>query len=159
MKIIDKFKQWQKAKLLALQYDNESYRCIQLIADLADSIFPKEIRTVSKNLETTDHDGIFMVSKSRLQEYMSLYDPQVLRFSKTTNSFGYPALNFGESKGLTFKRVIIFPNGKAKNWITSGDIDHIAASAAKFYVAATRARFSVAFLHDGDFNLADAMRW
>lgn len=159
LKIIDKFKYWQQKNLLNLLYDNESYRCSQVIANLADSIFPEENKTVSKNLEKTEHDGIFMVAKSRLQEYMTQYDPQVLRFSRTTDNLGYPALNFGESKGMTFRRVIIFPNGKASSWIKSGDIKHIAASAAKMYVAATRARFSVAFLYDGDFNISDAVRW
>jgi len=159
LKIIDKFKYWQQKKLLNLVYDNDSYRCSQVIANLADSIFPEENKTLSKNLETTEHDGIFMISKSRLEEYMIQYAPQVLRFSKTTDSLGYSALNFGESKGLTFNRVIIFPNGKATSWIKSGEIKHIAASAAKLYVATTRARFSVAFLYDGDFKLPDAVRW
>jgi len=77
-----------------------------------------------------------------------LYTPTVMRHDVRTDCKGYPAINFGDSKGKTFDRVLIFPNGPIKSFLSSGNIDKITA-APKYYVAFTRARFSVAFAYDG----------
>lgn len=58
-------------------------------------------------------------------------------------------MNFGESKGLTFDRVLIFPHGLGKKRLASGDLKHVKDSAAKMYVGVTRARHSIAFVFDG----------
>ena len=58
-------------------------------------------------------------------------------------------MNFGEAKGLTFDRVLIFPHGGGKKWLSTGKLTHIEKSAAKMYVGTTRARFSVAFVFEG----------
>jgi DNA helicase II / ATP-dependent DNA helicase PcrA len=57
-------------------------------------------------------------------------------------------MNFGETKGLTFDRVLIFPHGLGKKWLGSGDLKHVEKSLAKMYVGVTRARHSVAFVFD-----------
>ena len=58
-------------------------------------------------------------------------------------------MNFGEAKGLTFDRVLIYPHGGGKQWLSTGKLMHIEKSAAKMYVGATRARYSVAFVFEG----------
>ena len=58
-------------------------------------------------------------------------------------------MNFGESKGLTFDRVLIFPHKLAQKWLSTGQLDHIASSVEKLYVGVSRARYSVAFVYDG----------
>ena len=68
---------------------------------------------------------------------------------KKTTCDNYPAMNFGESKGLTFDRVLIFPHGGGKKWLYTGELVHVEKSAAKMYVGATRARYSVAFVLEG----------
>ena len=157
--IIDKFREWNKATLGTLSYEQETYRCHQAIADLADSFFPQEPRTVSRNEATTGHDGVFAIQSGSLHDYMNRYRPQVLRLDKRTPCEGYEAMNYGESKGLTFDRVLIFPHKKGKQWLSSGDFSHVVDSAAKMYVGTTRARHSVTFVIDGEVGVAGVQKY
>lgn len=107
----------------------------------------------------TGHDGVFLVSSADVGEYMKRFAPQVLRYSAATNCDLDEAMNFGESKGLTFERVLIYPHGPARKWLASGDIRHVEKSLTKMYVAVTRARYSVAFVHDGKICSVAATKW
>jgi DNA helicase-2/ATP-dependent DNA helicase PcrA len=149
VKIIKKLREWDKAKLCGLTYEVETYRCNQQIADIADGFFPQEPKTKSLNKKATGHDGVFVISISDVAQYVEKYQPQVLRLDVKTDCHGYPALNFGESKGLTFERVLIFPHKLGQKWLSSGELTHVEKSAAKLYVGVSRARYSVAFVHDG----------
>lgn len=113
-------------------------------------LWPNMEKTVSKNSTTTGHDGIFVVSKNNVHEYVKRYKPTILRYDrKTKETYGYPALNFGNAKGLEFDRVLIIPHGPIKKYLKSGDVNDVSGSLEKFYVAVTRAKHSVAFLYDG----------
>ncbi|MDX0979878.1 AAA family ATPase [Sinorhizobium medicae] len=147
--IINKFKAWENAGLAALSYERHTHRCHQHIADLGDRFFPTEPTTKSLNDAVTGHDGVFIVATAQVDAYVAAFAPQVLRFDKKTACRDLPAMNFGESKGLTFDRVMIFPHGLGKKWLSTGQVNHVAKSAAKMYVGATRARYSLAFVHDG----------
>lgn len=147
--IIKKFREWEKAQICGLTYEVETYRCNQHIADIADGFFPLEPKTKSLNVNVTGHDGAFILPRAHVAIYMQLYRPQVLRLDVKTNCNGYPAMNFGESKGLTFERVVIFPHKLGEKWLATGDLKHVEKSAPKMYVAITRARHSVAFVYDG----------
>jgi DNA helicase-2/ATP-dependent DNA helicase PcrA len=159
IRIIDKFREWHEADLGTLSYEQETYRCHQAIADLADAFFPQEPRTVSRNETTTGHDGVFAIESALLHDYMNRYRPQVLRLDKRTSCEGYEAMNYGESKGLTFDRVLIFPHKKGKQWLSSGDFSHVSDSATKMYVGTTRARYSVAFVIDGEVGVAGVQKY
>jgi DNA helicase II / ATP-dependent DNA helicase PcrA len=154
IRIIDKFKQWHDANLGALTYERETYRCHQSIADLADSFFPSEPRTVSRNEVNTEHDGVFVIHSKSLHNYLKRHQPQILRLNKSTLCEDYEALNYGESKGLTFERVLIFPHKEAKKWLSTGDFSYVEGSAAKMYVGITRARHSVTFVFDGEVKVS-----
>jgi DNA helicase II / ATP-dependent DNA helicase PcrA len=147
--IIRKFRDWNKANLCTLDYEVETHRCNQQIADVADGFFPKEPKTKSLNQTTTGHDGVFVISSADLKTYVERYSPQVLRLDVRTDCYGYSAMNFGESKGLTFERVLIFPHKSGKKWLSTGKLSHVEKSAEKLYVGVSRARHSVAFVHDG----------
>lgn len=147
--IIKKFEEWKKAGLIALHYEQHTHRCHQDIADLGDSFFPNEPVTKSLNTTVTEHDGIFIVPSGKVAQYVEQFRPQVLRLDKRTPCNGLAALNFGESKGMTFTRVLIFPHGGGKKWLKTGVISHVEGSIEKMYVGATRARQSVAFVYDG----------
>lgn len=67
-------------------------------------------------------------------------------------------MNFGESKGLTFDRVLIFPHKLGKKWLSSGDFKHVAKSSSKMYVGVTRARYSVTFAFDSEVKVAGIRR-
>lgn len=159
--IIKKFKAWENAGLVSINYEQHTYRCNQAIADLGDSFFPDEPRTLSRNDKVTGHDGIFLVFSSDVEEYVRQFDPQLLRYSSTTKCGLHEAsaMNFGQSKGLTFERVLIYPHEKGKSWLNSGKLIHVEKSAAKMYVAVTRARYSVAFVYDKETCAIPAARW
>lgn len=157
--IIKKFEQWEKAGLVSIAYERQTFRCNQAVADLADSFFPGEPKTISRNGLSTGHDGVFLVAPADVDTYMATFSPQVLRYSAKTRCDPYDAMNFGEAKGLTFDRVLIYPHGKASSWLTSGNLAHVQKSAAKMYVAVTRARYSVAFVFDGSTCAVAASRW
>lgn len=153
IKVIDKFRAWEKAELAKLLFERETYRCHQLIADLADSFFPNEPTTISRNDKITGHDGVFVIGRDTVGCYVDRFSPQVLRLDRRTDCAGYPALNFGDSKGMTFDRVLIFPHKSGEKWLKSGDFKYVAGSVAKLYVGVTRARHSVAFVHEGPCGL------
>lgn len=146
--IIELFRLWHRKRLCTLDHHNHSYRCNQMICDLADTLFSDLPNTESRNGEMTPHDGVFLVPAASLEKYVAQYSPVILRYSRATRC-EYSALNFGDSKGLTFDRVLIIPHGPLRKFLSSGDVNHVEASACKLYVAITRARFSVAFLYDG----------
>lgn len=153
--IIKKFEDWKKAGLIALQYERHTHRCHQDIADLGDSFFPNEPTTKSINDTKTDHDGVFIVPSGKVAQYVEHFRPQVLRLDRRTPCNGLSALNFGESKGMTFDRVLIFPHNLGSKWLKTGDISHVEGSIEKMYVATTRARQSVAFVYDGAVGIAN----
>ena len=155
--IVKKFRLWEKAKLLTISYETKSHRCHQHIANLADSLFPNEHPTVSLNTAVTGHDGVFLVPPSRVEDYLTKFRPQILRYDRRTqcSDFSQP-MNFGEAKGLTFDRVLIYPHGPCNNWLRSGDPAKIKSSNSKMYVGITRARFSVAFVFDKNAKIPQA---
>jgi DNA helicase-2/ATP-dependent DNA helicase PcrA len=157
--IIKKFRQWEKQGLCTLTYQYNTHRCNQEIADLADSLFPDEPRTNSDCNVRTGHDGIFLVRHSDVDAYVRDFRPQVLRLSIRTNCNNLSAMNFGESKGLSFDHVIIFPHGLGERWLKTGDRRHIEGSRAKLYVGITRARYSVAFVFNGPTATLNALMY
>lgn len=54
-------------------------------------------------------------------------------------------MNFGECKGLTFDRILIFPNKPFLEYIQKGKAF---GSPEKYYIAVTRPRFSIAIAVD-----------
>lgn len=157
--IIKKFELWEKVGLTTIEYECHTHRCNQAIADLGDSFFPNEPKTISRNDTLTGHDGVFLVAGANVGEYVKRFSPQVLRYSAKTDCTPYEAMNFGESKGLTFERVLIYPHGLARSWLVSGKINHVEKSATKMYVAVTRARYSVAFVYNEKLCGIPATRW
>ncbi len=146
-KIIAKFREWQKKKLCTLDYQLHTHRCNQAITDFADALYPSEPKTTSLNSMATGHDGVFSISVADVPAYVTKYQPQVLRYDKNSDCLGLEAMNFGISKGMTFDRVLIFPTLIMGKWLSTGVDSHITGSRAKTYVAVTRARHSVTFVH------------
>lgn len=159
IKIIKKIREWEKLKLCKTTYQSETHRCNQNIADIADSFFPREPKTKSLNDAFTGHDGVFAVHSSDIEAYVRRFRPQVLRLDVRTDCHGYEPMNFGESKGLTFERILIFPHKLAKAWLASGDVKHVEKSASKMYVGVSRARQSVAFAYDGALGVTGIARY
>lgn len=68
--------------------------------------------------------------------------------STTNVSTDCRVYNFGESKGKTFDRVIIYPTDDMEKWVYKNATVLTYSTRAKFYVAITRARYSVAIISD-----------
>ena len=66
----------------------------------------------------------------------------------------YSVMNFGESKGLTFDRVLIYPTKTMMSWILDHSKDLPYQSKSKLYVAITRARHSVGIVYDNKKNIS-----
>lgn len=159
IKVLRKFREWEKLNLCKITYQAETHRCNQDIADIADGFFPLEPRTNSRNNELTGHDGVFAVYNSDVEAYVRRFGPQVLRLDVKTNCHGYRSMNFGRSKGLTFERVLIFPHKLAQTWLATGDVKHVERSASKMYVGVSRARYSVAFVYEGALGVVGITRY
>lgn len=124
---------------------NENHRSNQTICDFADDIYPDLPKTTSAMGDSTEHDGIFLVPRDEARDYYERHRPVVLRNSKAADALGLPARNFGVAKGSTYERVLIFPTKPILTYLEDRDASKLKAP-ERLYVAATRARYSVAFV-------------
>ncbi|MGC4174702.1 MAG: AAA family ATPase [Demequina sp.] len=140
--IVEWIEQQEAAGLVAVSNLTDSYRCNQPICDYADALYPDLPETVGKNTEVVDHMGVHLVHVDDLERYREELGPQELRWDRR-NSLALPsARNFGEVKGKSFNRVLIFPTNPMSSYIESGT-ELAQGARSKFYVAVTRARHSV----------------
>lgn len=125
-----------------------SWRNNQDICNFANKLFPEYPQCVSRQKETTDHDGVFFVAEKDIGRYIEKYKPLQLRYNRRTKKINsnFEVKNFGESKGTTYDRVIIYPTKKMLKWILDGERINNFEARCKFYVAITRAKFSVAIV-------------
>ena len=146
----------------------DSFRNCQAICDFANRMHGNKYGTCTSNAERCNdfkrekyekHGGIWIVHEKYVKKYTETYAPKILRDSKRvvlppfvkTND----VLNFGASKGLTFDRVLIYPTEPMEKWLKNpsdpfgeNSENKTNVSSCKFYVAITRARYSVAFVVD-----------
>lgn len=126
-----------------------NHRCVCSICALSNVLFPTLQKTESGNKNITEHDGVFLVKKQDVEPYLEKYTPVQLRSDKRTiTSDKYQTMNFGESKGLSFERILIYPTAPIKKWLGDNNSELAATSRSKLYVAITRAQQSVAFVYD-----------
>jgi len=138
-----------------------NYRCNSLICELSNKLFLDFTPASSGNNKVTSHDGVFLINRSDIDKYLSAFSPIQLRDnvrSKVNNN--YPVLNFGESKGLSFDRVLIYPTKPFIEWLADNNSELAPTSRSKFYVALTRARYSVGIVcEDTDKSIIEIQRW
>jgi len=139
------FKDLEDTGYVSVERNLSSRRFNQQICCFANRIFPigDPINTIMT--EETMHDGVFLISADDIDDYIKTYSPQLLRYDKNANTYGYPAINYGACKGETFDRVMIVPNGPLMKFITKGTA---LGSPEKYYVAATRPKYSIAIVFD-----------
>jgi DNA helicase-2/ATP-dependent DNA helicase PcrA len=144
--IVSFFEELQTKNICTIETSNTSSRCHSAICLWANQIYP-ELPASTGHSNPTNHDGVFTISRAEVTQYIIDHSPIILRFSSATKTMDLPAKNIGLTKGLTFDRVLIFPTAKMKKFIRTLNPDD-AGDRAKFYVAVTRARHSVAFVID-----------
>lgn len=156
-----KNKQFKKAAIinffeddsLGIETDTTSlttnYRCNEAICNLSNKLFTDLPPTTSGNNDTTTHDGVFLVREADIDEYLKTYSPVQLRENvKTEVNANYRVMNFGESKGLSFDRVLIYPTNPILKWLADNNSELAPTSRSKLYVALTRARYSVGIIYN-----------
>ena len=141
--IIDKFEAWQAGGRARIEIHNHSYRCVQEICDAADKLFPDVAGTISRNHTRTSHDGMFLVRQRDVGAYVQRFSPQTLRYNRRKKNVPGIPYNFGEAKGMTFERVLIFPHKPLETYCLTGKLEAAGKELPKIYVAMTRARQSV----------------
>ena len=134
-------------QVFLLENRNFSYRCRKEICRFADSLFPEFPATVSMNQRVTGHDGLFAITSEDVDHYAGLFKPQVLVWENASRHEDR-ARNFGDVKGLTFERVLIYPTKTIEEYLSGGKLLK-EVTRAKFYVAITRASQSVAIVLNG----------
>lgn len=93
---------------------------------------------------SVDREGVFLVKKEDVQKYCEKFSPTILRWDRAI----FPEWNYGKSKGLTFDRVLIYPTDRIKKWLKNNNESLKPSSRCKFYVAITRAKYSVGIVYD-----------
>ena len=145
-------------------YLNSNYRSAQPICLFADRIhegifeFQAAVSLASAVPEVFgDHVGVFTVKMSDVPAYLERYRPVILRISRTTEvalCHGHRTYNYGESKGMSFDRALVLTTEKQRRFLGGEtdvfDADNTEKARNTLYVVATRARYSVAFVFEGD---------
>lgn len=129
---------------------NISYRCNQKICDYSAELYPQYSACRSRQNKKTNHGGIYLIKKEDVKQYLYKYNPVQLRLNISTKDVDkdYEVYNFGESKGLTFDRVLIYPTDPMRKWILNHNAGLEKKTRSQFYVAITRARYSVGIVFD-----------
>lgn len=141
-----------KKGLFSLTEQTTNYRCCSAIVDLANQVFNPGLgleNATSGQLITHPHQGVFYITEDEVDDYVSRFSPMPLRLNKRSAKKWNDDLqftNFGEAKGLQADHVLIFPTAPIKTFLESRSPIDSPQSAARLYVAITRARHSVAFV-------------
>lgn len=156
-----KNKKFQKSKIVYFFEDNSmqiekdstslivNYRCVSPICAFSNKLFPDLPQTTSGNNSKLSHTGVFFVKRKDLTQYLKKFNPAQLRYdSRTPVDENYFVRTFGDSKGLSFDRILIYPPKTLTDWLENNNLELAPTSRSKFYVAITRARFSVGIAYD-----------
>lgn len=140
------------------------HRCNQQILDVANALYPdltaaKSIRSLQE--EDTVLPALHIVLDKDIEQYRKRWLPAILRSSTKTNvPEKYKPHNFGASKGRTYDRVLIYPTEPIRKWLRDPTAELKPQARAKFYVALTRARFSVGIVGNNALsNMANIPLW
>lgn len=150
--LMEWYREFEKSGRLRIDEKAETYRFNQTIAEFSDTIFQNSLgfsSTVSRMNDETSHDGVFLLAKEDLGHYIAEFNPTVLRHSSSSwrDQTARNPITFGNSKGRTYQRVIILATGAIQDFCLKGK-ELKDKSACAFYVAVTRAQYSVAIVID-----------
>lgn len=158
-----KFKKFKKSEIVnffedkSIQIETDdstltkNFRSGLEICFLSNKLYPDLKKTSPGNFKRTGHDGIFLVKRVDVKGYLLKYRPMQLRHDIGTKvDDNYEVMTFGKSKGLEFNRVLIYPTKPFISWLLNHKSPLQPTSRSKFYVAITRAIYSVGIVFDYD---------
>lgn len=142
------FNELLRENKIEIEYKQVTRRFGVKIAELANSVDPSgQLLSGSNESNPERINSILLVSKKDIDLYCQLYQPQLLIMDKNSlkklPQRHSRTINFGESKGMTFDHTLIVPNGPLDKFLKKGTP---LQSPVKYYIAVTRAKYSVAFL-------------
>lgn len=122
------------------------------VCKLSSQLYPFLDCPDSDNNTVSEHDGMFFIDSKNLDAYLEKYKPMQLRLKINSRHIhpDYPVFNFGDSKGKSFNRTIIFPTSDMKLWLKNHSTSLAPLTRAQLYVALTRTRQSLAIYLDGE---------
>lgn len=133
--------------ILSKKERTECRRSVASICSFADQLYPDLPTTVStKPVSEGRHAGVFFVLEKNLEEYRAAVRPQELRWDRRNKKAGPTARNMGEVKGSDFPDVLIFLTQPMIDYLDGVESTLKPMALAKFYVAITRAEYSVGLL-------------
>lgn len=147
--LVDWFREREADGICELTFAETSQRFNHAIARFSDLIHDPALdlpATTGLFAETSEHDGLFLIDDDHLESYTRLWKPTLLRV-RISDRFLPEAevINFGVSKGITRERVAILTTDPIRKWLANKNL-LTDQSASGFYVASTRARYSVALV-------------
>jgi len=151
---------------------NKSHRNNSIICKYSSKLFPEYQETFPCECDSCrniikEHQGVFLIRENDIHNYLLKFNPIQLVWnscSKFNKNFSH--LNMGKAKGKTYERVLIYPTEQMRLWIKDNTYDFVKTVNGKkkkseyvkekFYVALTRAKYSVAivmnFVDDDKFS-------
>lgn len=130
---------------IVLKTSNKTNRFNKDIAKFVNLVDSVEPLVQSDLMSDNEYDGVFIIEQKIINYYLKIFNPQCLRYDKRTPVESTNVMNYGVVKGRTFDRVLIYPNGKFKDFLFK---NKSITAPEKYYIAATRARKSLAFVVD-----------
>jgi DNA helicase-2/ATP-dependent DNA helicase PcrA len=134
---------------------NRSHRNSAVICTVSSRLFPvlpasQACDCVRCRTGSAAWNGAFILRTADYAHYLATVRPMQLRDKITSLGVDqrWPAMNFGESKGRGFDHVVILPTEPMRLWLSDHATNLKPQSRAKFYVALTRGRHSVAIAMD-----------
>lgn len=140
-----------------------SHRNNKEICDFSSKLYPDLPVTTACNcpecrINSSVHNGIFLIREADQEKYLSTHNPVQLRWNVNVNAdTNYSVLTFGESKGKTIDRVLIYPTVEMKKWMNDNSLELKSGTRAKFYVGITRAKYSVGIVCDDE--IEGILKW
>lgn len=154
VKLVDWFRDREKVGRCQIVVNDTTKRFNQQIADFSDLIHDPALalpKTTSEGVELSGHDGVFLIDAKHLMTYFSdQATPPTTLWSRNSDR-AVPegeVLTFGKAKGVTRDRIIILATDQIVALLKNRTAMS-SRSACGFYVAVTRARYSVAIVAKG----------
>ena len=140
---------------------NTCYRCHRDIISFVNEYYKEYEPMESTEIEEKEHQGVFIIRKNQIEEYIKKYKPiQIVYNSKTKTSKLSRTITMGKSKGATYSRVLIYPTEEFKKYILKGNANINGETKNKIYVGMTRPINSLTFVidnKDNKFNLKNGL--
>lgn len=140
---------------------NKCYRCYKDIVVFVNDFYKEYKPMEYTEVEKKEHQGVFVIKKDQIEEYIKKYKPiQIVYSNRTKTCKLSPTITMGKSKGATYNRVLVYPTKDFKNYLIKGTRNIKDETRNKLYVGMTRPINSLTFVIDKDnnyFNLKNGL--